>query len=235
MKNKWMIFVLMGILAGCKMNMMAELYVSDLRETTAVANVNPNIKTSAQLAIQIPDSDECGKYTKSISEVMNGMGIEFQPKRCSGSGAVKDNMESYLLADIRIPLLNGGDAWDKSSSLFGILLNKDMNKILISLVMDKDKFEYANMKMSGEYHQKIKLSESRFQILLNNDERKTIKYGLLGVFLDGNPIIANDSLELKFRNKAEILLSNVGTTHLEKYGSVYFLEIEIEKREIKNE
>ena len=91
------------IVAGCKLDMRSEAYVSDLR---AVAGGTTGVTTLTTLTIEIPSHDECDKYSAAVSSVMQGLMRDFSPKRCGQEG-----MNSYLLAEAQLPFVHSPEAW----------------------------------------------------------------------------------------------------------------------------
>ena len=201
--------VLLAVI-GCELNITSDVYVSDLREVAE--NQTTGLTTPATIAIQIPSSDKCDEYAARLSEIMRGILLEFTPKTCK-----QDGMTSYLLSDSQVPLIGSEQAWRQSNSLFGILAESQPDgNILVTIANNSTKFRILNERVDDEFHQKIDLAGSKITLILNNDERKTITYLVGGVFLNGKPVYYDEEFTLKRRHTAEIELSNVGASYLEK-------------------
>lgn len=71
------------VVAGCKLDMRSEAYVSDLR---AVASGTTGVTTRTTLTIEIPSHDECDKYSAAVSGVMQGLMRDFSPSAASRRG-----------------------------------------------------------------------------------------------------------------------------------------------------
>ena len=200
-------------IAGCKMNVEAELYSSDLRQ---VVSGTEGLTTSATLALPIASVDECEDSTSKIRAIMAGVVDDFTPKGCE-----RQEMESFLMAEIQIPLVGSDTAWSTSNSLLGILGNEEENGSIRAFArLNVDKFSILKQRVRDEFFQDLELRESKFVIILNNDERGDITFSAQGVFVNGNPmpIISNQNHELKRRHRADIRLSNVAMAYLEKNG-----------------
>ena len=198
------------LVAGCKMNLAADVYTTDLRDVMAGT---PGLTSPATLAIQIPSKEKCAEHAAEISEIMGGVIDSFSPKGCEDI-----RMDSFLLADIQLPISGSESAWRESNSLFGIVTVAQENDIGAVVVMDLEKYEILEKRMKEKFHQSLDLSGSRLALVLNNDERKSAEYSVEGVFLNNEPVLEMTTYELKRRQKAEIKFSNVATAHMVKRG-----------------
>ena len=205
------------IVAGCKLDMRSEAYISDLR---AVAGGTTGITTLTTLTIEIPSHDECDKYSAAVSSVMQGLMREFSPKRCGQEG-----MNSYLLAEAQLPFVHSPEAWRQANSLFGVLTTASAQDITMTLVMDLQKYGTLNQRMKDEFSQTIDLPSSRLTMVLNNDEREPSEFLTQAVFINETPVIKAEAFALQRRQKAEIRLSNVSAAYLEKHGSAPILAL----------
>ena len=208
---------LVVVVAGCKLDMRSEAYVSDLR---AVAGGTTGITTLTTLTIEIPSHDECDKYSAAVSSVMQGLMRDFSPKRCGQEG-----MNSYLLAEAQLPFVHSPEAWRQANSLFGVLTTASAQDIAVTLVMDLQKYGTLNQWMKDEFSQAIDLPASRLTMVLNNDERETGEFLTQAVFINETPVIKAEAFALQRRQKAEIRLSNVSAAYLEKHGSAPMLAL----------
>ena len=208
---------LVVVVAGCKLDMRSEAYVSDLR---AVAGGTTGVTTLTTLTIEIPSHDECDKYSAAVSSVMQGLMRDFSPKRCGQEG-----MNSYLLAEAQLPFVHSPEAWRQANSLFGVLTTASAQDIAVTLVMDLQKYGTLNQRMKDEFSQAIDLPASRLTMVLNNDERETGEFLTQAVFINETPVIKAEAFALQRRQKAEIRLSNVSAAYLEKHGSAPILAL----------
>ena len=200
------------IASGCKMNLAAEVYLSDILEARASPEV---VTTPATLAFQIPSVDECAEHTGKIEAIMAGVVTEFQPKGCE-----RVDSDSFLLANTQIPLLVSDSQWQKADALFGlVVLAVETGDIGVALVMNLAKYKVLTGRLDDEFGQSVDLGASKVTLTLRNDLRTTASFNVEGVFLDGAPVIAITTSDLERRHNAEIRFSNVATAHLAKYGS----------------
>lgn len=205
------------LVAGCKLDMRSEAYVSDLR---AVAGGTTGVTTLTTLTIEIPSHDECDKYSAAVSTVMRGLMRDFAPKRCGQEG-----MNSFLLAEAQLPFVHSAETWKQANSLFGVLTTASAQDIAMTLMMDLQKYATLNQRMEDEFSQKIDLSASRLAMVLNNDERQPSEYLAQAVFVNEEPVIQAAAFALQRRQRAEIRLSNVSAAYLEKHGSAPILAL----------
>ena len=200
------------IVAGCKMNLTADVYSTDLRD---VAAGTTDLTAPATLALQVPGTDKCDEHTAQISEIMAGVVDDFAPKGCE---SVK--MESFLMADIQMPLLNSEATWKQSNSLFGIIVATNGDNIDARIVLNVDKYEILTNRMKEKFHQTVDLSQSKISLIVNNDERNPVLFSAEAVFVNGEPVLNETDYELKRRHKAEIRFSNVAAAYMAKHGTV---------------
>ena len=202
------------LLVGCKMNLTTDIYSTDLRD--AVAGTI-GLTTPATLAMQVPSTDECDEHTKQISELMQGVVDDFAPKGCE-----RADMDSFLLADIQIPIRASEEAWLQAGTLFGLVASQPhetKKHVVVALMMDRSKYETLITRMKKEFHQSVDLTASTVTMVLNNDGREPLQYRIRDVFLNGEPMHFTETRALERRRQSEIRLSNVGMAHLAREGS----------------
>ena len=203
--------MLVVALVGCKTNLTADIYSTDLRDaTTGTAGLT----APATMAFQVPGTDDCPAHTVKISELMTGI-MPIAPRGCESV-----EMESFLLADIQVPILNSETAWKDSDELFGLLVRKleDSEDVGVSVVMNVEKYSLLAERTNEKFHQRINLAESKVTLILNNDERTPLTFQTREVFVNAEPAHGEHEYELTRRHKAEIRLSNVATAYLAKSG-----------------
>ena len=201
-----------AFLVGCKLNMTADVYSSDLRDAMAGT---AGISSAATLAFQVPSVDKCAEHTAKIRQILAGVLKDFAPKGCQ-----RENMDSFLLADTQLPIFNSEDAWQEADSLFGLLLVRrpDRPHIGVGIVLNTQKYGILTSRMKDEFGQTLDLSTSKVTLVFNNDERKAATFATREVFVDGKPAHGKHEYTLARRHKANIQLSNVATAHLAREG-----------------
>ena len=197
-------------LAGCKMNLTADLYSSDIRDA---ASGTTGLSAPATLAFQVPGVDECAKHTAEISEIMAGVVQGFAPRGCSNV-----EMDSYLLADIQMPLV-APEAWGQAEALFGLVVSQRESGDIEAMVgLNLDKYEILTSRMQDKFHQKVDLEKSNVTLVMNNDERTPANLSLRDKFVNALPVGGNSHHEVARRHKIEIRLSDVSTADLALTG-----------------
>ena len=199
-------------LSGCKLNLTADVYSSDVRD--AVAGTT-GIASTATLAFQVPSVDKCAEHTADIREIMAGVLKDFTPKGCEG-----ESMDSFLLADTQLPLFNSEDAWKQSDSLFGLLLSEKAGSDWIDVVvmLNTRKYGILTGRMKDKFMQTVNLAASKVTLVFNNDERGAATFAVRDSFVNAKPAHGVREFTLERRHKANIRLSNVATAHLAQKG-----------------
>ncbi len=198
--------------AACKMNLTTDVYSTDLWDTAVGSE---GLTAPATMAFEVPGTDDCDEHTAEISEIMSGVVNEFNPRGCE-----RDGMESFLLADTQVPILDSFSAWDSSDALFGIVVTEIEDAISADMFMNLDKYGLLTERMNDKFYQSVDLATSAVIIVLNNDSRGSIEFSVNGVFVNGEPVLTQSTFQLERRHKAEIKFSNVATAYLAKHGSL---------------
>jgi hypothetical protein len=201
------------VLAGCKMNMEADLYSSDLR---AVADGDQEITTPATLFLPVSNTDKCAEETAKIAAIMQGIVDPFQPKGCERHG-----MDSYLLADLQLPVVDSADAWEQADALFGVISQRSesVSDINVFVMMDVDSYRTLSERVRDEFHQSLDLKESTFTVVLNNDERADMTAIIEHAYVNGQPAL-NAKASAPRREQVTVRLSNVSVEYLGENGFV---------------
>ena len=216
-KLMFVVAILVIIVTGCKLDMISEVYVTDLIE---VVTGEARLTTPATISFEIPSAEECNKYSSQVMTVMRGMMREFTPKECKNV-----DMNSYLIAEAKMPFVHDATTWSQSDSLFGILVTTSELNLSMTLRMNTQKYNTVNQRMKDEFHQGLNLTDSKITLVLVNDEREPIEYHAQAAFINNQPIVKSESFRLERRQKATIRLSNVSAAYLAMHGSVPFLTL----------
>lgn len=221
MRNSiYVVLVLLLFIAGCKTDVTVEVYSSDLQTVKADATAKLTVLTL--LAIEIPSSSECDKYTSQIVGIMKDFVPDFKPRECTREG-----MESFLVGELQSPLLSSMDAWKAADALIGVIISATGSdlKDKVFLTLNRSKFAKLNKKMDDEFHQTLDISKSKVTMVLHNDERTPQTYGIGGALLNGQPIYERSFIEVGARRNVRIQLSDVGSAALVKNGQVILLNL----------
>ncbi len=209
----------LAALAGCKLHIAPEVYLSDLR--VAAVDDESGLTTSTRISVQIPSSDECAKYRTEISKVVHGMFPEYAIAGCRSEG-----FESFLDIDAMIPLVNTKMEWDDSRALLGILSLQDNGDISVGMLLNTHRYDVLSKRMKDEFFQDLDLTDSRIRLIVNNDARRTKHFIVEGVFLNGDrPVLKAAKFPIKRRQKVEITLSNVAASSLARHGEVPVIRV----------
>ena len=185
--------------------------------------------TPASIAVNVPSTDKCDEHTKKVMKILLGIMDGFSPKGCKSQG-----MDSYLILEGEFPLVHNNQAWKETNSLFGVIAQPQRGNskyINVFFQLNKEKYKILNERMNNEFHQRIKIAESKLKAIVRNDERKDAKFLVNGVFFDGHPVhIYGEGLgaTLKRRQDAEIEISNVGSAFIGRNGSVIIFILKTE-------
>ena len=199
------------VVAGCKMSMEADLYSSDVR---AVAGGEQGITTPATLFLPITTVDECDAESAKIVAIMQGIVDPFEPKGCERNG-----MDSFMLADIQMPLVDSTDAWALKNTLLGFIAQhlEGSSDIAVFVMLDTDKYDTLQRRVRDEFMQKLTLEESKVTTVINNDEREDMSVFVRHAFVNGMPTI-DETLTTPRRDQVTVRLSNVSVDHLGRHG-----------------
>ena len=218
----WAIFIAMTGTAGCKMSVTPELYLTDLRDVAV--NGTKGLSVPTTLSFQIPSSSQCEKYTAQITELMGSSFTDFTTKGCEDRG-----MESYLMANVSLPLIHSEEVWQEVKSLFGVVAYLGEESIMVVLRLDMTEYSALSERMKSEFYQELELESSTIKYVINNDSRET---GIVNVdddcFLNAEPVVFAQELTLERRQKADVKLSDVKVAYLAKYGYAMLMYIPVE-------
>ena len=202
-----------AILSGCKMELVTDLYSSDLRAT---ASGEEGLTTPATLALPISTEDKCEEETAKIVAIMQGIVDPFEPKGCT-----RKNMDSFMLADLKIPILDAMADWEQTDALFGIVSQRDAEKadhINVFIMMDLERYRILAERVRDEFYQSLELDQSSVSIVLNNDEREDASIRVEHAFVQGAPVLSHTDT-IGRREQIEINFSNVSVAFLGRHGS----------------
>ena len=213
MKNLLAVVAAATILSGCNFDVAPELYVSDLKDVASGKELS--LLTPTTLVIEIPSCDKYDEYAERLSGVAMGMLPEFRLKGCEDGG-----FSDLLRAEAQIPIVADPKVWSQTGSMFGLLVEGQDGKIVVTMLVDQNKQGVLSDRLDDEFHRTLDLSKSTIKVVLNNDLRAPQAYVVKGVFVDGLPIAEPERFELERRRTAEIVLSNVSASRLARHGAV---------------
>ena len=209
------------VISGCKLDVTQEVYSSELRDVAL--NATSGLMIPMKMAIEIPSTQDCDEYKADVSEVLKGLFHSFSPKGCE-----KVETDSWLIVDTQIPLTHNEETWHELDSLFGLLSEPEIlgDNIFVLAMLNLDKYALLNRRMNDKFFQSINLTDSKIIVILNNDERESLYFHTVGVFVNNYPENQGIWHSLNRSQRVEIRLSNVGAGSLARVGSarVFVLE-----------
>ncbi len=217
-----------AMIAGCKLGVTPDLYLTDLREVAEQGT--QGMQVPATLSFQIPSSTECEEYTGKVTALIAGSFSEFATKGCEDRADEPFMVESYLMANASLPLLRTREAFLKQESIFGIVTEAkpQENSILVAMVLNLDRFEALNRRVQGEFFQELELKNSVLEFTISNDGRDEDSFLVAGSFVNAEPAADVREFKLSRRQKADIRLSDVQVAHLARHGQVSLLRLRME-------
>ena len=217
---RWAISIAVMSIAGCKMSVTPELYLTDLRDVAV--NGTEGVSVPTTLSFEIPSSSQCEKYTAQITELMGSSFPGFTTKGCEDKG-----MDSYLKANASLPLLHSEEAWKKVESLFGIIASAGEENISVFMVLDLEGYEALRDRVQSEFFGDMELESSNLEYIISNDSRETESFQISGSFLNAEPVVFTKEFTLERRQKVDIRLSDVRVAYLAKHGYVALIDVPV--------
>ncbi len=207
-----MIAVLMTV--GCKMHIVPELYLTDLRDVAV--NKTQNVTVLATLSIEIPSSSECAKYTRQVTQKIGANFVGFTTKGCEDQG-----MDSYLLANASLPLVHSVEEWNrvKHRSLFGIVsyADEDGDRVGVHIMLDLVAYE--------DLSDDVNIEKSEFGFIVMNDGREADEFHVSGSFVNGVAVPYTREFSVERRGRLDVTISNVKLSYLAKNGTTMLMAL----------
>ena len=216
----WAIFIVMTGIAGCKISVTPELYLTDLRDVAV--NRTKGVSVPATFSFQIPSSSECEKYTAQFTKLIGRSFTGFTAKGCEDQG-----MESYLMANVSLPLVSHMDDWREAKSLFGIAVISFQEEIEVFMLLDQKEYAALSERVKSEFYQDLELESSTIKYVINNDSQKTERFTISDCFVNAEPVEAND-FSIERRQRVDVQFSDVKVASLVKTGLTKMTRILVE-------
>ena len=137
-------------------------------------------------------------------------------------------MESYLMANVSLPLVNSNEAWQEVESLFGIVLLAKEGEISAYMALDRGKYAVLSERMKSELYQELELESSTIKYVLNNDSRKTESFKISDCFLNAEPVAYYKEFTIEHRQRVDVKLSDVQVAYLAKQGAIRLMVMPVE-------
>ncbi|QPJ65603.1 MAG: hypothetical protein G3M78_09440 [Candidatus Nitrohelix vancouverensis] len=200
--------------AGCKMNLTGNVFLSDLYKVPNQAG--KELLTSGVLRLEMASATACEQERSNLASTMNHYFINFKPMSCESLG-----MENFLIASIDLPLTGDRDQWTKNSwSVFALQAQRSqkIGGIEVSLLLNQGQFKKLSKTVAQKYFDQMDLNASQLSVKIHNDQSVRNLLLVSGVFVNGEPIVEEDAINISPREQMEIDLSDVQRDHLSSYG-----------------
>ena len=128
---------------------------------------------------------------------MVGVLEDFTPKGCES-----ENMDSFLLADTQMPILNTEEAWQKADSLKRAPARQAAGPrtSAVAVVLNTLKYEVLTNRMKEKFYQTVDLSTSKVTLVFNNDERNAVTFVVRNAFVNAEPVHGEREYKLERRH-----------------------------------
>ena len=215
------------ILAGCKFDLTTDLYVSDLRDMAANGYAGSFPRLPLTISVEVFSAPECEEYAAEIGRAIADMLRGFVSKGCRTTG-----METTFTAEAQVPLARSLDAAlvtaaaNATASLLSIVITEDDRAVLA--VLNHRAYRELERRLKETLFIDLWFGESTVTFVLHNDERQEAAFAATGVFVDGNPMPSGSTERHSLaprRGRANIVLSDVGRSRLEKHGIAHVLQL----------
>ena len=209
----------LGLLAGCKMDSVTEVYVTDVEDALHSGEV---LNANVDLRIEMPSEDHCRQNAADVEQLLGAHLPEFEATNC-----VQDGFQAYMEGSARIPMLNPERVeQDFDTSLLVLVLSEseaasgsDNPVIRLSVYLDGQRFQQLNREVSQRFYQDIDLAGSRVELRVHNDDRRDWLVAVNSAFMDGEPVLSG-AKQLSRRDRTQIRLSDVARSYLVEEGMV---------------
>ena len=209
-------------LAGCKMNVKAELYTADIREVIE----GKETKAQIDIAFQARQKD-CDRIESQVVDVLKR---EYEDAQFAGCKKQNYFHMAVFRVSAPIKMIDGFDAattrtqkpigigvieYTKVKGRYALmfLVNKDAMKRMMNL-LPEDMSRMARFMDRGD---------TKFKAVISNDERKPAEFFTYGSFVNNRPITRPRTYSLKRREHIEIALSDVANMALNTWASQTYI------------
>ena len=214
------------VLAGCKVDVKTDLYISDIR---AVRYDGKALETDGLLMFQIPTQDT---FTRKQADIERLLKTYF--KGVENIRTIKQGMEHYVVANIQVPIYKSQDGnTDLHETIsFAVMdLREKYNLTGVVLAISEQEYQKLSNDVQKQFIGKLDPDSFRVTVYVNNDGRGPEAINVSSVYLDGKPIPGYSTITLKKRGKRELVVSRIATINALKSGGDMFLRLNEPKGE----
>ncbi len=198
--KKFVIFSLIILfiifLSGCELNIASEVYIRDLYDFANDKNIDSTMVKSV-LKLEIFSKDTFKENKDKITDIIKEYFDNVENVRYE-----ENNLQSYYVADIEIPITKGLEIEDK-------ILSFSFNGVSLFIRFNNPLFEELNSIILNNFYQTFDLKDFSIEIVLVNDLKKDVNVELQGVYVNSRPYPFLTRITMKNRDKLIIKFSDV--------------------------
>lgn len=214
--KKFVIFSLIILffifLSGCELNIASEVYIRDLYDFANDKNIDSAMVKSV-LKLEIISKDTFKENKDKITDIIKEYFDNVENVRYE-----ENNLRSYYVADIEIPITKGLEIEDK-------ILSFSFNGVSLFIRFNNSLFEELNSIILNNFYQTFDLKDFSIEIVLVNDLKKDVNVELQGVYVNSRPYPFLTRITMKNRDKLIIKFSDVLRDYMAQEGKTVFVNI----------
>jgi hypothetical protein len=214
--KKFVIFSLIILffifLSGCELNIASEVYIRDLYDFANDKNIDSTMVKSV-LKLEIISKDTFKENKDKITDIIKEYFDNVENVRYE-----ENNLRSYYVADIEIPITKGLEIEDK-------ILSFSFNGVSLFIRFNNSLFEELNSIILNNFYQTFDLKDFSIEIVLVNDLKKDVNVELQGVYVNSRPYPFLTRITMKNRDKLIIKFSDVLRDYMAQEGKTVFVNI----------
>lgn len=214
--KKFVIFSLIILffifLSGCELNIASEVYIRDLYDFANDKNIDSTMVKSV-LKLEIFSKDTFKENKDKITDIIKEYFDNVENVRYE-----ENNLRSYYVADIEIPITKGLEIEDK-------ILSFSFNGVSLFIRFNNSLFEELNSIILNNFYQTFDLKDFSIEIVLVNDLKKDVNVELQGVYVNSRPYPFLTRITMKNRDKLIIKFSDVLRDYMAQEGKTVFVKI----------
>ena len=208
--------LLLGVLlflVACSGSIVTELYFSDIFEIADDYNLVAFTKATIEIETLSEEQDE---------ELNNKIWEWFRDAK--NFHTISRDFSSYLVADIKIPIINYANwQFDSSKDLITLLVDLDDEEtILLGFSFSEEVFDKINDYLFKTYFTTLKITDWAFTIEVKNDTKEEQVIDLFGVYANQEPILYGKPFYLDPRDSLQIRFGDILRDYAYQNGEAVF-------------
>tara|TARA_B100001123_G_C15025293_1_gene913147 strand:- start:165 stop:860 length:696 start_codon:yes stop_codon:yes gene_type:complete len=225
-KKILLFFTIILLLTSCKLELDGELYVADVVD---VGQGKGTLNTPMNLSFEMSSVDKCKEDKEEISNILKDYFINFVAKDC-----YSEDFNSFLRVGADVPIIMDTapgdgkvDLSNESVITFSVVPgeNETMKFYTTYIALNSPLFDSISKKIKDKYYQTLKLDKTKIKLAINNDGRETEDVRFASAFVNGKPIVFQQSFKLERRQKIDFLGSNVTTAAFDQNKIAYIFTV----------